>query len=118
MNILGLSAYHHDSAACLLSDCEGVAAAQEQRFTRRKHDSAFPSNAAQYCLRAARLKPADIDYVIFDNKDVRGEQIAFAPEDALLCFMGTELELFGSRQFHLAQRISEQIDKQGLQKCL
>ncbi len=68
MNILGLSAFYHDSAACLLVDGELVAAAQEERFTRKKHDSGFPAKAAQYCLNAANLRPADIDYVVFYDK--------------------------------------------------
>jgi carbamoyltransferase len=51
MNILGVSAYYHDSAACLVRDGRVVAAAQEERFTRRKHDSDFPANAVEYCLR-------------------------------------------------------------------
>ena len=68
MNILGLSAFYHDSAACLLVDGELAAAAQEERFTRKKHDSGFPAKAAQYCLNAANLRPADIDYVVFYDK--------------------------------------------------
>src|SRR5436305_4982049 len=68
MNILGLSAYYHDSAACLVSDGDIIAAAQEERFTRRKHDSGFPARAAQYCLSAAGLRPADLDYVVFYDK--------------------------------------------------
>src|SRR5258708_32445796 len=53
--ILGISAYYHDSAACLLGDGRIVAAAQEERFTRKKHDAAFPSNAVAYCLREAGI---------------------------------------------------------------
>jgi carbamoyltransferase len=68
MNILGLSAFYHDSAACLVSDGDILAAAQEERFTRRKHDSDFPAKAAEYCLNSAGLLPADIDYVIFYDK--------------------------------------------------
>lgn len=68
MNILGLSAFYHDSAACLVIDGEIFAAAQEERFTRRKHDSGFPAKAAQYCVRAAGLRPVDIDYVVFYDK--------------------------------------------------
>lgn len=68
MNILGLSAYYHDSAACLVSDGDIIAAAQEERFTRKKHDPGFPAHAAQYCLSSAGLLPADIDYVVFYDK--------------------------------------------------
>ena len=53
--ILGLSAYYHDSAACLVEDGRIVAAAQEERFTRKKHDPDFPSNAVAYCLREAGI---------------------------------------------------------------
>ncbi len=68
MKILGLSAYYHDSAACLVSDGDIVAAAQEERFTRKKHDSDFPANAAEYCVRSGGSGPADIDYVVFYDK--------------------------------------------------
>ena len=51
MYILGISSYYHDSAACLLKDGEIIAAAQEERFTRKKHDQNFPSNAIKYCLK-------------------------------------------------------------------
>ena len=68
MNILGLSAFYHDSAACLVADGEIVAAAQEERFTRKKHDCGFPAKAAQYCLSSAGLRSADLDYVIFYDK--------------------------------------------------
>jgi carbamoyltransferase len=68
MNILGLSAYYHDSAACLVADGHIVAAAQEERFTRKKHDPGFPTKAAEYCVSSAGLRPADIDYVIFYDK--------------------------------------------------
>lgn len=66
--ILGISAFYHDSAAALIVDGEIVAAAQEERFTRKKHDPAFPKNAVDYCLAEAGLKPADLDYVGFYDK--------------------------------------------------
>jgi len=68
MKILGLSAYYHDSAACLLVDGEIVAAAQEERFTRKKHDSGFPAHAIRYCLAEAGIGPSEIDYVVFYDK--------------------------------------------------
>lgn len=55
MKILGISAFFHDSAAAIIVDGEIVAAAQEERFTRKKHDAAFPSNAVRYCLEAANV---------------------------------------------------------------
>ena len=68
MKILGLSAYYHDSAACLVVDGEIVAAAQEERFTRKKHDAGFPTHAIDYCLAQGGLKPADVDHVVFYDK--------------------------------------------------
>ncbi len=68
MNIIGISAYYHDSAACLVVGGEIVAAAQEERFTRKKHDSAFPKHAIAYCLSQADLTSKDIDYVVFYDK--------------------------------------------------
>jgi carbamoyltransferase len=68
MNIIGISAYYHDSAACLVQDGRIVAAAQEERFTRKKHDAGFPLQAIRYCLAEASLKAADIDHVVFYDK--------------------------------------------------
>jgi len=68
VNILGISAYYHDSAAALVVDGEIVAAAQEERFTRRKHDPEFPARAVEYCLREGGLRPEDLDYVGFYDK--------------------------------------------------
>jgi len=68
MTILGISAFYHDSAAALIVDGEIVAAAQEERFTRIKHDPAFPRNAVDYCLRQAGLTAAQIDHVVFYEK--------------------------------------------------
>lgn len=66
--ILGISAFYHDSAACLVRDGEIVAAAQEERFTRKKHDHEFPEQAVQYCLREGGLGPADLSHVAFYDK--------------------------------------------------
>ena len=66
--ILGLSAFYHDSAACLVRDGEIVAAAQEERFTRKKHDSEFPTHAVAYCLREADIDITGVDYVGFYDK--------------------------------------------------
>ena len=68
MNIIGISAYYHDAAACLVKEGEIVAAAQEERFTRKKHDAAFPSNAIQYCLKAGGISASDIDKAVFYDK--------------------------------------------------
>jgi carbamoyltransferase len=66
--ILGISAFYHDSAACLLVDGQIIAAAQEERFSRKKHDLGFPFNAIQYCLNEAGISGADIDHVVFYEK--------------------------------------------------
>src|SRR5256714_14718389 len=66
--ILGLSAYYHDSAACLVENGRIVAAAQEERFTRKKHDAGFPSNAVAYCLREGGVSMGEIDLVGFYEK--------------------------------------------------
>ena len=68
MKILGISAYYHDAAACLVIDGEIIAAAQEERFTRKKHDSNFPVNAMSYCLVEGKISSKDIDYVVFYDK--------------------------------------------------
>jgi len=68
MRILGISAFYHDSAAALVEDGRIVAAAQEERFTRKKHDASFPHNAVRYCLEAADAKLREIDYVAFYDK--------------------------------------------------
>ena len=66
--ILGVSAYYHDSAACLVKDGEIVAAAQEERFTRKKHDFGFPVNAVGFCLQSAQLSLTDLNYIVFYDK--------------------------------------------------
>ncbi len=67
-SILGISAFYHDSAACVVMDGEIVAAAQEERFSRKKHDERFPKLAVEYCLREARLTTEQLDYVVFYDK--------------------------------------------------
>ena len=86
INVLGVSAFYHDSAAALLVDGKIVAAAQEERFTRKKHDAGFPANAVAYCLEEAGLSLAEIDYITFYDKPlVKFERLletylAFAPK--------------------------------------
>src|SRR5438552_3449343 len=85
MDILGISAFYHDSAACLVRDGAIVAAAQEERFTRRKHDPQFPKEAVQYCLREGGIALTDLRYIAFYDKPlVKFERLletylAFAP---------------------------------------
>ncbi|MBU1766575.1 MAG: carbamoyltransferase, partial [Candidatus Omnitrophica bacterium] len=68
MNILGISFFYHDSAACLVRDGKVIAAAQEERFTRKKHDADFPINAINYCLEEAGIGTKDLDFVVFYEK--------------------------------------------------
>ncbi|MCI0512861.1 hypothetical protein L0128_06585, partial [candidate division KSB1 bacterium] len=68
MNILGISAYYHDSAACLLTDGELTAAAQEERFSRIKHDHAFPEKAIHACLEIGGISVTDLDFIAFYDK--------------------------------------------------
>ena len=85
-NILGISAFYHDSAACLLRDGKIIAAAQEERFTRKKHDARFPNHAVRYCLREGGLSMTDLRYVVFYDKPlVKFERLletylAFVPQ--------------------------------------
>src|SRR5437762_12545109 len=83
--ILGISAFYHDSAAALVVDGRIVAAAQEERFTRKKHDASFPAQAVAYCLAEAGLVAADLDWVAFYDKPLLKFErlletyLAFAP---------------------------------------
>lgn len=85
MNIIGLSAFYHDSAACLVRDGRIIAAAQQERFTRVKHDHRFPHDALAYCLKAGGIAADDVDYVVFYDKPfIKFERlletyISFAP---------------------------------------
>jgi len=84
--VLGISAFYHDSAAALVVDGQIVAAAQEERFTRKKHDPDFPAHAVRYCMREAGLQAADLDYVAFYEKPLRKFErlletyLAYAPQ--------------------------------------
>ncbi len=92
MNILGLSAFYHDSAAALVRDGEIVAAAQEERFTRKKHDERFPEGAVRYCLEAGGITTGDLDAVVFYEKPLLKFErlletyLAFAPRGLLPFF--------------------------------
>ncbi|MEG4008850.1 carbamoyltransferase [Microcoleus sp. Pol11C1] len=86
MNILGISAYYHDSAAALIRDGEIIAAAQEERFSRKKHDARFPKNAIAYCLKEAKIDLRELDHIVFYDKPlVKFERLletylAYAPQ--------------------------------------
>jgi carbamoyltransferase len=99
VNILGLSAYYHDSAACLVQDGRIVAAAQEERFTRKKHDYRFPTNAVDFCLAEGGIRIEDLDLVTFYDKPLLKfdrlleTYIAYAPSGFKLFLMGMPLWL-------------------------
>src|SRR5512137_2613901 len=86
MRVLGISAFYHDSAAALIEDGHLAGAAQEERFSRKKHDSRFPTHAVQYCLRQGGIALADLDHVVFYDKPfLKFERLletylAFAPQ--------------------------------------
>ena len=113
-SILGLSAYYHDSAAALVRDGAIVAAAQEERFTRLKHDHRFPTNAAHYCLKEAGLQIEDLDYVAFYDKPLRKfdrlieTYLAFAPR-GLRSFM-MAMPLWLKTKLHLPREIRKALD--------
>jgi carbamoyltransferase len=112
--ILGISAYYHDSAAALVVDGEIVAAAQEERFTRVKHDHAFPSNAIAYCLSEAGLSSGDLDYVgFYDKPFLKFERIletylAFAPS-GFRSFLKA-MPLWLRQKLHLPREIRHELD--------
>src|SRR5512139_579847 len=99
MNILGISAYYHDSAACLVQDGRIVAAAQEERFTRKKHDYRFPAKAIEYCLREGGIDIPDLDVVAFYDKPLLKfdrlleTYVAYAPVGFRVFLMGLPLWL-------------------------
>ncbi len=113
-SILGLSAYYHDSAAALVRDGTIVAAAQEERFTRIKHDYHFPTNAAHYCLKEAGLSIEDLDYVAFYDKPLQKfdrlleTYLAFAPM-GLRSFM-MAMPLWLKTKLHLPREIRKALD--------
>ncbi len=105
--VLGISAFYHDSAAALLRDGEIIAAAQEERFTRKKHDPDFPSNAVQFCFEQAGIGAADVDFVAFYDKPILKfhrlleTYLAFAPvglksfRKAIPTWLGEKLHMKG-----------------------
>ena len=109
--ILGVSAFYHDSAAALVVDGRIVAAAQEERFTRKKHDYNFPTNAIEYCLKEAGLKPEDLDYVgFYDKPFLKFERLletylAYAPA-GFPSFLAA-LPLWLRQKLHLPRELSK-----------
>ena len=99
MNILGISCFYHDSAACLVREGEIIAAVQEERFTRKKHDFSFPLNSISWCLSAVGISASDLDYVVFYDKPfIKFERIletalAYAPSGITQFVLGMPLWL-------------------------
>ncbi|MFQ5412430.1 MAG: carbamoyltransferase, partial [Phycisphaerae bacterium] len=116
MNILGISAFYHDSAACLVQDGRIVAAAQEERFTRKKHDYRFPRNAIDYCLENAGIAPKDLDHVAFYDKPLlKFERLletycAFAPA-GFKSFMQA-IPLWAREKLHLPREMDRGLRKE------
>jgi carbamoyltransferase len=112
-SILGLSAFYHDSAAALVIDGDIVAAAQEERFTRIKHDYSFPQHAVDYCLREAGLKPEQLDHVVFYDKPLQKfdrlleTYLAFAPWGVQSFMMAMPLWL--KTKLHLPREIRKSL---------
>ena len=109
MNILGISAFYHDSAACLVQNGRIVAAAQEERFTRRKHDADFPRKAAEYCVAAGGIGFSDLDVVAFYDKPLLKfdrlleTYVACSPAGFKLFLMG--LPLWLKQKLHLPREL-------------
>ena len=114
MNILGISAYYHDSAAALVRDGEIISAAQEERFTRKKHDSSFPSNAIESCLKEGQISIEELNYVVFYEKPlVKFDRlletyISYAPRGYRQFMMGIPLWL--RQKLHLPREIDKALE--------
>jgi carbamoyltransferase len=112
--ILGISAYYHDSAAALVVDGDIVAAAQEERFSRIKHDHRFPTLAVEYCLREAKLRPEEVDYVVFYDKPLLKFErlietyVSFAPA-GLSSFLSA-MPLWLKTKLHLPREIKQSLN--------
>ncbi len=115
--ILGISAFYHDSAACLVQDGAIVAAAQEERFTRKKHDFSFPRHAIQYCLGERGLAGGDLDCVAFYDKPfIKFERIletylAYAPRG--ICSFVKAVPLWVRRKLWMKEVIARELDYRG-----
>lgn len=116
MNILGISAFYHDSAAALVRDGVIVAAAQEERFTRKKHDYRFPTHAVNYCLKEAGITAEQLDHVAFYDKPLLKFErlletyVAYAPVGFRLFLMG--LPLWLKQKLHLPREMDAALNHQ------
>jgi len=117
MNILGISCYYHDAAACLVRDGKLVAAAQEERFTRKKHDQNFPSNAIAYCLKEGKIDVKDIGYVAFYDKPflkferILQTYVAYAPKGVRSFLMA--MQLWMRKKLWIHDLIAEELGYDG-----
>ena len=95
--ILGISAFYHDSAAAIIRGTEIIAAAQEERFTRKKFDKSFPKHAIEYCLKEAKITPSQIDSVAFPYLRHTNPRICDPPSQCLTPFWAaaSSSKLFG-----------------------
>jgi carbamoyltransferase len=117
MYILGISAFYHDSAACLIKDGEIVAAAQEERFSRKKHDHNFPVSAINYCLNLCGITGKDLDYVAFYDKPflkferILESYLAYAPK-GIQSFIKA-IPLWINQKLWMKEQIKEQTGFEG-----
>lgn len=117
LTVLGISAFYHDSAACLVRDGEIIAAAQEERFSRKKHDQGFPQNAIQRCLNGARCSVGDLDAIVFYDKPflkfnrLLETYLSFAPT-GLRSFM-LSMPIWLKEKLWLRDMIAEKLDYPG-----
>ena len=117
MHILGLSAFYHDSAACLVKDGTIVAAAQEERFSRKKHDHRFPACAAEFCMQVAGIEAEDLDLVVFYDKPwLKFERLLeiylnFAPR-GVRSFLSS-MPLWLKEKLWMGNRIKEELGFEG-----
>ncbi len=117
MNILGISAYYHDSAACLVTDGKLIAAAQEERFSRIKHDHRFPHDAIQSCLKQGKITARELDYVVFYDKPlIKFERLletylSYAPRGLRSFLMAMPLWL--KQKLHTRKLVAESLDYDG-----
>src|SRR6478735_4882048 len=111
--ILGISAFYHDSAAALVLDGRIVAAAQEERFSRKKHDAAFPTQAVAYCLKEGGIKPEQLDYIVFYEKPLNKfdrlleTYLSFAP--AGFASFRTAMPIWLKDKLYLRRKLREEL---------
>ena len=107
MRVLGISCYFHDAAACLLVDGKLVAAAEEERFTRIKHDPSFPTNAIRFCLEQGGLDGPELDYVVFFEKPfVKFERLM------MTAVSGLSEDLYAVRSGHEVVAFRQAVDQE------